>query len=299
MWTPQFDDFVAPARRKPQLWRVLVGLLLTVAVYVVTIVLVLLVVFLLAGLDGLTAWMERIAATDTPTAVLLVMLTFAGMMIGPLLAAWLLHNRSARSVFGPRLLPNFAIGAGAVVAVFAAAGLLLPTPFDPQPNTPVNLFISFLPLAVAGLLLQTGAEEVLFRGYLQGQLAARFRSPLVWMLLPSVAFGALHYSPSIFGPNALLMAGIATILGLIFADLTRVTGNIGAAWGMHFVNNVTGVLVVSLNGHISGLSLWTTPFGPSDTEILRPLMLQDLLVSIIIWAVIRLWLAKRARPLRA
>ncbi len=29
-------------------------------------------------------------------------------------------------------------------------------------------------------------EELVFRGYLQSQLAARFRSPLVWIVLPSL-----------------------------------------------------------------------------------------------------------------
>jgi DNA-directed RNA polymerase subunit RPC12/RpoP len=39
-----------------------------------------------------------------------------------------------------------------------------------------------------GVLIQTGAEEVLFRGYLQQQLAARFASPIAWMVLPSAIF---------------------------------------------------------------------------------------------------------------
>ena len=59
-----------------------------------------------------------------------------------------------------------------------------------------GLWLSFLPLAMAGILLQTGAEELLFRGYLQQQFAARFKSAGPWLILPSVLFGLAHYDPS-------------------------------------------------------------------------------------------------------
>jgi membrane protease YdiL (CAAX protease family) len=67
--------------------------------------------------------------------------------------------------------------------------------------------MSFLPLALVGVLIQTGAEEVLFRGYMQQQLAARFSSPILWMVLPSAIFAALHYQPEIMGDNTWLMMG--------------------------------------------------------------------------------------------
>ena len=39
------------------------------------------------------------------------------------------------------------------------------------------------------------AEELAFRGYLMQALAARFRSPLVWWLLPALLFGAAALEP--------------------------------------------------------------------------------------------------------
>ncbi len=56
-------------------------------------------------------------------------------------------------------------------------------------------------------LIQTGAEELVFRGYLQQQLAARFASPLIWMVLPALIFGAVHYDPATAGPNVWLDGG--------------------------------------------------------------------------------------------
>ena len=103
----------------------------------------------------------------------------------------------------------------------------------------------------------------------------------------------MHFDPANAGPNAPFLVASATLFGLVAADLTRMTGSIGAAWGVHFVNNAAAILLVGLDGSLSGLSLWKTPFGAADTELLRPLILQDLLVTVIVWACVRLWLARR------
>jgi membrane protease YdiL (CAAX protease family) len=137
--------------------------------------------------------------------------------------------------------------------------------------------MSFLPLALVGVLIQTGAEEVLFRGYMQQQLAARFSSPLMWMVLPSAIFAALHYQPEIMGDNTWLMMAAVFVFALLAADLTAVTGTIGAAWAMHFVNNALAILVVATDGPLSGLALYIAPISPArsasgrySTSISRP-----------------------------
>ncbi|GIT92718.1 abortive infection protein [Jannaschia pagri] len=293
MWTPAFDRFVAPARARPQLWRLLVGVVVVMAIYIVTIIGILASVWATVGNAGLDGWMQRIALAETPTAVVLLLGTFGGMFLGSLAAARVMHSRPGVSLFGAGLVRDFVVASGIAVAVFGALTVILPLPYTVQPNTPLDLFLTFLPATLLGILLQTGAEEVLFRGYLQQQLAARFNHWLVWMVLPSIAFGLLHYDPGTAGSNAPWLVAAATLFGLVAADLTRVTGSIGAAWGVHFVNNTIAILVVSLNGSISGASLWTTPFTAENTDILRPLVLQDMLTTIIIWAAIRLWLARR------
>ncbi|WGH77240.1 CPBP family intramembrane glutamic endopeptidase [Jannaschia ovalis] len=295
MWTKRFEAFVAPARTKPQIWRLAAGLVLVVAVYAGCVVALLGLVWAIAGTEALQGWMQRIAQAGTPTAVLIMLASFIGMLIGPILAARWLHKRPGRTLLGPRLWAGFGLGAAITGLVFAANMLLIPAPFPLVPNTPLDLFLTFLPAALLGIALQTGAEEVLFRGYLQQQLAARFASPVVWMLLPSLAFGGLHYAPAMAGQNAWLLVAAATLFGLVAADLTRVTGSIGAAWGIHFVNNATAILFIALDGSLSGMSLFKTPFTAADTDILRPLIAQDMLVTVIIWACIRLWLARRDR----
>jgi membrane protease YdiL (CAAX protease family) len=293
MWTMQFERYVAPARARAGLWRLAAGGLTIVVVYALGILALLMTVWAFVGNAGLQGWMQRIALAETPTAVLLMLGTFWGMFAGCLIAARLWHKRSARGLFGDGLWPGFALG-GCVAAAIFAASFLLPAPFEVVPNTPIGIFLTFLPLALAGLLLQTGAEELLFRGYLQQQLAARFDHWAVWMVLPSVLFGLLHWNPGVAGETAPWIVASATLFGLVAADLTRVTGSIGAAWGVHFVNNAVAMLVVALDGMLSGLSLWTTPFSAADTETLRPLILLDMGSTVVVWAAIRLVLTRQS-----
>lgn len=294
MWTTAFDRFVAPARAAPQLWRLVAGLVLIVLAWAAGVAAILGALWALAGADGLETWLVRIATAGTPTAVLVMLGTFAGMLVGPLLAARWLHRQRGRDLLGPGLWHGFAAAAAIAAALFALAALALPWPFAIERNLPTGLFLSFLPLGLAALLLQTGAEEVLFRGYLQGQLAARFRSPLVWMAVPALAFGALHYDPATAGANAGWIVAAATLFGLVAADLLRVTGSIGAGWGLHFVNNASAILVVSVDGSLSGLSLWSTSMPVASLP--GTLIAQDMALTIIVWACIRLWLARRGRP---
>ena len=294
MWTPEFDRFVAPARARPALWRLLLGILLVAAAWAAGVVAILLGVWAARGAAGLEAFLGRLAAADGPAAVLAMLATFIGMAVGPFLAVRWLHGRPARSILGPGLWRGFAVAGAIAAALFALAAVLLPWPFEVVRNLPVPAFLGLLPLALLGLLMQTGAEELLFRGYLQGQLAARFDHPAVWMALPALAFGALHYDPASAGDNAGWVVASATMFGLVAADLLRVTGSIGAGWGLHFVNNASAILVVSTDGALSGLSLWTTTTPVAAMP--GTLLAQDMAFTLIVWACIRLWLARRASP---
>ena len=104
--------------------------------------------------------------------------------------------------------------------------------------------------------MQSAAEELAFRGFLMQSLAARFRSPVVWWLLPALLFGALHWNPAELGANAGLGVLASTVVGLALADVTARTGNLSAAIGLHFANNVMAMLVVALPSPVSGLALY-------------------------------------------
>lgn len=293
MWTHPFDRFVHPARARPGLGWLMAGLVLTLAVYALTLSGVMLGVAALAGPDRIAGWSAALVSGETPWAVIVLLGTFAGMGLGPMLAAGLLHRRPAATLFGGGVARDFAVGATVTALALLAVTLLVPASVGVARNAPSDVYMAFLLPALVGLLVQTGAEEVLFRGYLQSQLAARFDHPAVWMGVPSVVFGLLHYTPGAAGENAPWLVLSATAFGLAAADLVRVTGNIGAGWGLHFVNNCTAVLVVALDGSLSGLAYWRTETG---VEALSPvLLLQDVVTTAIVWALIRLWLARRER----
>lgn len=288
--TPEFDRYIDPARRHPQIWRLLLGLLLIGGVYI--------------GLLVLGGWallgysrgptMADMAEGRTPLGAILLLLTFAGMALGVVLATWLLHKRSPATLIGPgRLaLRHFLILCGVVVAAQGIGLLIMPVGPGVTRNLDLSLWLSLLPLALPALLLQTGAEELVFRGYLQQQLAARFRSPFFWMVLPSILFGLLHYNPQTMGGNTWLIVAATALFGLLAADLTARTGTLGAAWGLHMANNTGALLFVSAEGQLDGLALWTLPFPHDDVEALRPLIALDMLWMLVIWGLARVILRR-------
>jgi hypothetical protein len=291
--------FVAPARARPQLWRLLLGIVLILVIYFAGILALLGAIWLIAGFDAMVLWAGRLTQGQTPAAVLFVLASFTFMALGPMLVARLLHKRGPGTLFGPwrDVARGFAMGAGVVGGLIGLSALVMDLGFTPLPNVPLGLWLMVLPLALLGLLIQTGAEEILFRGYLQQQLAARFASPLAWAVLPSLLFGLLHFNAGAPSHIAWLTVAATGLFGMIAADLTRVTGNIGLAWGFHFANNVFALLVIALSGPLSGLALYTTPFSAAQTDTLLPLIARDMAATVAFWAVLRgllYWRAKSA-----
>jgi predicted permease len=94
-------------------------------------------------------------------------------------------------------------------------------------------------------LLQTSSEEVLFRGYLLRGLASRFGNPMIWAGLPVLLFASLHWSASsTLAINACVLVSIIAF-ALVLTLLVYATGNLGAAFGAHLGNNLTGFLLIS------------------------------------------------------
>lgn len=294
MFARPYETLVAPARLHPQLWRLAVGLVLSVAIYLAWVA----GIFALVALwpDADSAWMRAqwVGTGATPLSLLILLATFGGMALGPLLAVRLLHKRPGASLFGPtpRLIHDFTVALGVVIAVLGLSVAVWLLSYAPLPGLDPGLWLLLLPLALLGVLIQTGAEEILFRGYLQSQLAARFAHPVVWAVLPACLFGAVHYDPANAGGSALLIVASATLFGLLAADLTARTGSLGAAWGFHFGNNCLALLVIATQGTLEGLALWRTPYSIAQTDLIWPLVLVDLALTLAIWGILRRLLSR-------
>ncbi len=288
MFTPEFDAYVAPARNRAQLWRLCLGIVLIVVIYLLFLAVIFATLYLFLGNQAADI-AQQTANASTPTGMFMLLASFAGAAIGPLIVVRLLHKRSPATLFGPRsvVLHDFAFAAAGVIALNAVFLVILSIWVTPIANLNLGLWLALLPLTLIGLLIQTGAEELVFRGYLQQQLAARFRSPLIWMLLPSLIFGSLHYDPATAGDNTWLVVAATALFALAAADLTRVTGSLGAAWGFHFANNLWAIVLLAVDDGITGLALYVTPYSADDTDLLPRLIALDLLALGLIWFTLR------------
>lgn len=281
------EKLVAPARSSASLWYVFGGLCLFVF-GTIALEFGLMTILQSQGLDALAR--ER-AYGRTEAGVLFALFAF----LMPAMVLWvvlrLIHERGLRSLVGPSqetLRDFFRV----MIAGFLLVGmfLILPVAQDMRPISHLSfaVWLRWLPLALLAVFIQVTCEELIFRGYLQSQLAARFSAPVIWILVPSLLFGALHYAPNIYGDNALLVALWAFLFGIFAADLTARAGNLGPAVALHFVNNVFGILIVGLQGQLDGLALMVTPFGPSETELLRVAIWIELPALCCMWLAARI-----------
>ncbi|PRY24159.1 hypothetical protein CLV78_10323 [Aliiruegeria haliotis] len=306
MRAPEFEASLHEAKLYPQLWRLLLGVLFIVFIYISTVVplsvgTVVAMARSMAGEEPMTMFhitaalrtlQTNLAGTGgiaTPATVFFALATFAGLFAGPLLAAAAFHFRGPGSVFGP--FGDWARGFGTAlmvqVPILAAISLVGAWIDPPTANLAFGDWLRYLPLALPLIFLQTGAEEVLFRGYLQQQLAARFAARVIWMGLPALAFALLHWSPAA-GPNLPVILLSSFIFGLIAADLTEQTGNLGAAMGLHFGNNFFGMLVVAIANTITGLALYVSPSPLNEFGGMTLAMGISIVIMLVVW-----WITRR------
>lgn len=276
------DAFIAPAQKHPELWRFAVGLVVLFAVYLGSF---LAFGWLLQQGIGDEAALRIMSGMGegSPWAVLFFLATFVGMILAAFAAA-LVHKRRPGTLFGPMpiVVSDFLQAGGLAIVVFLIASPVILVFVPTAQNMPLATWAAFLPLALPLILLQTGAEELAFRGYLQQQLAARFARPAVWLVLPSAIFAAGHIDPTTQGNNWWAIAAITGLFGIIAADITARSGSIGAAWGLHFVNNVQAILLFSLPGALDGLALRSVPVA-QDSAALLPLLIVDAAALVLIW----------------
>ena len=184
-YTPH-QVLLVEARKHPELWRLVVGPAIVAAV-VVTLNAVL---FTTIASFGSAGWVSALLAGSSPEALLIVLASFIFAALGVALAARLIQRRSLASVIGPQSVAVLQFWRVFRILALLGAVLLVLPPYDLEAplvaNLPLSKWLILLPLSLAAVLFQTSAEKILFRGYLQQGLAARFRSPLIWMVLPSL-----------------------------------------------------------------------------------------------------------------
>ena len=287
--------FIAPALPTAEPGRLLFGVLAIELLYEVTLEV------LSAGAELISpAFAESFVYGDTPLGLLLNLASFIFFALWVLLIAGRQHGRGLASLIGP--LPpavrQFAITLPAVALVFLAIEVARPAFATPMVSETrdVGQWLMLLPLGLAALLIQTGSEEIMYRGYVQQQLAARFTSPLVWMVLPNLLFASAHWTS-----GADLMENgqylIWTFLfGLFASDLTARSGTLGPAIAFHLANNAYAFLFFGeAGGPNSGLALWLFPYEgepPVPDMLITSPLLTELVILVMMWLAARVALRR-------
>ncbi|WP_299355433.1 CPBP family intramembrane metalloprotease [uncultured Shimia sp.] len=282
------EVLVAHARPSAGVGRLLAGIALIVAGFFMLS----LVYFRL--LEQLPEWdliLNELWDGRTPRALWIMLANFWPLLLVLAVVLQMLHARTLMTLIGPRILfmLDFRRVLRPLILLFLVMALLpAPEAMTPIRNMDFSAWLVLAPFSLLLILIQVGTEELLFRGYLQSQLAAQFRSPLVWMVLPSLLFGALHFEPATYGANALPLAIWSTLFALAAADLTARSGNLGPAIALHLANNVSAMLITSTQGYWDGVALYVVPFGPQDTDLMRQVLPLEGLMVLCCWLIGRI-----------
>lgn len=279
-----FQQWVDLAKPRAQIWRTIVGVIL---IGVIWMVWTLVLMFGAVGLDLVRpeAFQAMFGMADIPLTysdtmmmLLIALATIWGFMFGVWLVAKWIHKRPFMSVvaWDRRFsLSQFGIGcaiAGGYLAV--SMGWSFVSGNAPR-RSDLALETWVMALAPIGLvvLLQAASEELVFRGYVPQQLAARFGSPIVWGFIPSVLFGLMHAANSPGNQTyALYYVAIATIMGMVMLAMVWRTGSLAAAIGFHFINNVGALTLAGADQGPSSIALfvWSPDqlMASASTELL-------------------------------
>ena len=238
---------------------------------------------------------EVFAGEQSRASVYAILAGFAGAWLFLVIWTRFAHGLRFRTLLGIErrlVLRDFFAGV-AVVLLVAGIGIVTAVQFQLfRPNLPPTTWAIWLIPSLVFIFIQVFAEELVFRGYLQPVLAARFRSPLIWLVIPALLFGAAHYNPAVFGPNWPLVVFAAALMGLVAGHVTARTGNISAALGLHFANNCNGMLIVAVPGPLSALSLYLHPIGPEEVILTRGVLIGNIATILGAYG-IYLWFLRR------
>ncbi len=151
--------------------------------------------------------------------------------------------------------------------------VLLAFIFEPNSlsiNFNIGGFTVSLVLMLVFMPIQTGVEEVIFRGYLLQGLSQVFKNGIVPLLITSSLFGLAHMgNPEVqaYGIGLMLpyYVGFALFLGI----LTLLDEGLELAFGIHFANNIiSSILVTQPNSVIKTYAIFEAKPGNPATEII-------------------------------
>lgn len=190
--------------------------------------------------------------------------------------------------------PGLAAGGGLALGVlaFSVSVALCVIAGTARRGMPAGEGIALLLLETVLLLIQSGAEEYYFRGWLQTELQRRW-GPWPALLAAAALFAALHFLVAASRPLS-----FATLLlgGLLFGLAYRKSGSLLLAWGLHFgwnwaeellfglyPNPGTGTFGALLNIDTVGSAWWGGTEEGLNASLSSVIVLVAVLAALLAW----------------
>lgn len=234
------NTFIAQALAAPSLRKTILGFALIEIIYSVSV----------GAFEISLAWLspnfsDAMVWGNTWGGMFVQLLAFGVLGVAVMIIAQLINGRPRGHIIvgliGPEIFATSQFLKALAYICITLVGLELLPPYW-APDTIDELrspshWVLLLPLSLFALLVQTGAEEVFYRGYLQQQFAARFSHPAIWLVVPNLLFAAAHWDTSLplIGNAEYLIW--AFFFGLAASDLTARSGTLGPAIAFHLANN--------------------------------------------------------------
>jgi len=240
--------FLKALKGKNQFWRYFVTLLVVIiASQIIGAIPLMVAIFRDIGFESNISDMnEMLAATSLSqnTLLMLMMLPFA---IGLLSLIWMvkvLHERSfsdtttgASHFRWERFFKGFGLWFLLSALILTVGYLMMPggLVWNFQPKQ----FAILVVISLIFIPLQTGFEEVLFRGYLLQGFQLLTKNKWVAVVITGVLFGLLHIAnPEIAEYGFGLVMPQYIFFGVLFGFMTVMDNGLELAWGAHAANNI-------------------------------------------------------------
>ena len=287
--------YIEPARASADLGRLIIGYALVEAAYYVSQHAFSLLLLLIGETLGPSDLEPSYEFGDTALGLLLQLFSFGFLAAAVVGVVWVQHSRSGWTIFGDFRGYGRTLFWSAIACFIVFAALEVLPPFYSYQGGELQLGrMVLLPLSLMAILVQTGAEEMLYRGYLQQQFAARFDNPVIWMVAPNLMFAFAHLDLSNDPVLSLQYVAWTFVFGLACSDLTARTGSLAAAMGFHFANNAYVFLFWAEEfSPDSGLALllfpeWEGEAASEAIPFIDLIFLSDLALPVVLWLAVRL-----------
>ncbi|WP_017930769.1 CPBP family intramembrane glutamic endopeptidase [Robiginitomaculum antarcticum] len=232
------------------------------------------------------------AISSSPFFYSLLLISFIPMILGVFAAVKFVHRRPIKSLLTAHT--HFRWGRlfqTMLVFWVIAAALGFATHFlglsDYEYVFDPSRFAIYALISLLFIPLQSAAEEILLRGYLNQGLGKYIKNPWIVFVITSAGFMALHLGNPEAAKGAengtfVLTMGSYFAFGMIACILTYMDGGLESAIGMHVANNLFASTMMGYDDSVLPTpTVFNTTLDPSKDMIL--LVLSMALMLFILW----------------